>query len=202
MVKESWSMVESSMKDSFLKGSVIDKDVEALERREQKIDQLQNDITEYLVQLTRRELTGPQAEIVPLLMHCTNDAEKIADHTENIIELTLRLKKAKKDISKTAEEEIGELWKLLSDQAANVLMALNNQSPDGAAFALKDEKKINKLVDKYEKDHVKRLNRGECDPLVGIVFIEMLAELEKVGDHLSNIAERAPEIQKHYFNLG
>ncbi len=37
---------------------------------------------------------------------------------------------------------------------------------------------------------------------MGIIFIEMLSELEKIGDHLSNIAERTPEIQEHYFEIG
>lgn len=55
---------------------------------------------------------------------------------------------------------------------------------------------------KIEKSHVSRLSKGKCDPVVGIIFIEMLAKLEKIGDHLSNIAERTPEIQDHYFEIG
>lgn len=54
---------------------------------------------------------------------------------------------------------------------------------------------------KVEKSHVSRLSKGKCDPVVGIIFIEMLAELEKIGDHLSNIAEHTPEIQEHYFDI-
>ncbi|MCP3964955.1 MAG: hypothetical protein GY750_10865 [Lentisphaerae bacterium] len=202
MVKESWSMVNCAMDDHFFKGSVDKDKANDLEEREFKIDDLQNEVTSYLVKLTRRELSTPQAEIIPLLMHCTNDAERIADHTENILGLAKRLKKADCGISEIGSEELNEIWTLLSDEAQNVIGALNNRNPEGAAIAIKDEKKINKLVNKFEKNHVKRLSGGDCNPVSGIIFIEIMAELEKIGDHLCNIAERNPEIQKHYFEIG
>jgi phosphate:Na+ symporter len=202
MVKESWSMVDSAMNNHFLKVSIDEKSEVELEAREEKIDDLQAEITDYLVQLTRHELTDNHAKVIPLLMHCTNDAEKIADHTENIIALTYRLKKTKQELSDSGKTEIDELWVLLKDEAENVINSLNKRLPDGVQNALNDEKQINKLVDKFERSHVSRLSKGKCDPVVGIIFIEMLAELEKIGDHLSNIAERTPEIQEHYFEIG
>jgi phosphate:Na+ symporter len=78
---------------------------------------------------------------------------------------------------------------------------LDSTDSEKIDIVLKDEKKINKLTAAYEKSHIKRLRKGSCDAVIGVIFIEMLAELEKVGDHLSNIAERAPEIQKHYIRL-
>jgi phosphate:Na+ symporter len=202
MVKEAWSMIDCAMNNHFLKVRIDEEKEIELEVREEKIDKLQADITKYLVQLTRRELSDSHAEVIPLLMHCTNDAEKIADHTENIIALTYRLKKTKQDLSSSGKAEIDELWRLLKDEAENVINSLNKRLPEGVQNALNDEKRINRLVDKFEKSHVKRLSKGKCDPVVGIIFIEMLGELEKIGDHLSNIAERTPEIQEHYFKLG
>ena len=201
MVKESWSMVDCAMNEHFLKVKVDEEKEVELEAREERIDKLQADITNYLVRLTRRELSDSHAEVIPLLMHCTNDAEKIADHTENIIALTYRLKKTKQELSTSGRTEMNELWNLLKDEANNVINSLNKRLPEGVQNALKDEKRINRLVDKFEKSHVSRLSKGKCDPVVGIIFIEMLGELEKIGDHLSNIAERTPEIQEHYFKL-
>jgi Na/Pi-cotransporter len=201
MVKESWAMVNSAMQNHFLPLNIDEKKEVELEEREESIDKLQAEITDYLVKLTRKELTSSRAEVIPLLMHCTNDAEKIADHTENIIALTYRLKKTKQQLSGLGKIEMNELWGLLKDEADNVINSLNKRLPEGVENALKDEKQINKLVDKFEKSHVSRLSKGKCDPVVGVIFIEMLAELEKIGDHLSNIAERTPEIQKHYFEL-
>jgi phosphate:Na+ symporter len=201
MVKESWKMVDMAVNQHFLPINTDIKGFQDLEKREDLMDELQSDITNYLVQLTQREITESQAQLVPLLMHCTNDAERIADHTENILALTERLKKTKKDISEKGHKELDAMWLVLKDQAENVIAALDGTERDNITFALSDEKCINKMADDFERAHVKRLSKGNCDPVTGIIFIEMLSELERIGDHLSNIAERAPEIQKHYVEL-
>lgn len=201
MAKESWQMIEAAMTRSFLPVKVDKELVTELIEREEKIDELQEKVTSYLVKLTSRQLTEPQSEIVPLLMHCTNDAERIADFTENILALTERLKHAKKDLSDAAEVELRELWKVLSNQAESVIACLENTDKRHVMVALKDERKINKLADKYEKAHIKRLRKGKCHPTVGVIFIEILSELERIGDHFTNIADRAPDIQKHHLQL-
>ena len=61
--------------------------------------------------------------------------------------------------------------------------------------------KINELAKQYEQVHVERRNKGECAVDASVIFIEMLWELERIGDHLVNIAQRAPEMQKFYINI-
>ncbi|MFA7231320.1 MAG: Na/Pi symporter, partial [Victivallaceae bacterium] len=202
MLKDSWKMVDEAVNNHFTKLSINEKAADDLAEREDRIDQQQAEVTEYLVKITRRALSEPQSELVPLLMHCTNDAERIADHTDNIILLTKRLIKTDKKLTESGKKDICKLWELLNNQADNVIKALGGTDQAKAIFALKDEKKINRLVADYEKEHINRLRKGNCDAIVSVIFIEMLGELEKLGDHLSNIAERAPEIQKHYFHLG
>jgi Na/Pi-cotransporter len=201
MVKESWKMVDTAVNQHFMPINTDMKGIQDLEKREDLMDELQSNITSYLVQLTQREITESQAQLVPLLMHCTNDAERIADHTENIIALTERLKKTKKDLSEQGRKELEEIWLVLKDQAQNVIAALDGTERDNITFALSDEKCINKMANDFENKHIKRLSKGNCDAVIGIIFIEMLSELERIGDHLSNIAERGPEIQKHYIEL-
>ena len=48
---------------------------------------------------------------------------------------------------------------------------------------------------------MERRNKGQCAVDASVIFIEMLWELERIGDHLVNIAQRAPEMQKHYINI-
>ncbi len=201
MVQESWRMVDAAVNRHFLGGNTDEAKYEELARAEDRIDEMQKNVTDYLVQITRQQLTEPQSELVPLLMHCTNDAERIADHTEQILQLTTRLLKSEKRISEAGRKDLKKVWQLLDDQARNVIAALGSASATEVKFALKDERKINKLADKYEQAHIERLCKGSCSPANGIIFIEMLGELAKIGDRLSNIAERTPEIQKHYMEL-
>jgi Na+/phosphate symporter len=201
MVKESWQMVSDAMEKCFMEGKVDEKLLKDLDKREGKIDELQKDVTNYLVQITERTLTEPQAGIVPLLMHCTNDAERIADHTENITALTKRLGEVKNKISKDGQIDLNELWKTLQNQAEHVIAALDSTNKSEVNLAKKSDREVDKLADQLENNHVNRLNVGACKVDAGIIFLEMVSELEKIGDHFANIAERTSKIQKHHLEL-
>ena len=244
MVELSWSMIDRAVNHHFRAAHVDEKEFEQLEADEQQVDKMQSDITNYLVQITRQHLSNPQSNLIPLLMHCTNDAERIADHTANIMRLTKRLSKVDTKLSDVAQDNINSLWELLSSQAENVKLALSHKEEENEAgfrSALEGEKKLNKLAHKYEKNikammaeqareqqqeaahvasdaeanereinelakqyeqvHVERRNKGQCAVDASVIFIEMLWELERIGDHLVNIAQRAPEMQKFYINI-
>ena len=201
MVDDSWTMVDRAVNNHFIPGKVDEKKFAALDEMEERIDEMQAEVTAYLVQITRRQLTEPQSELVPLLMHCTNDAERIADHVEVILQLTERLANTGRKLSDSGVKDLRKMWELLNDQQKNVLAALGSNNPETIRFALKDERKINKFAEKYEQAHIDRLRKGNCPLVNSVIFIEMLGELAKIGDHLCNIAERTPEIQKHYIKL-
>ena len=201
MTAESWDMIREATDGMFLPDRYEPEAARVLAEREDAIDRQQDQVTDYLVQLSTRRLTEPQAEIIPLLMHCVNDAERIADHAENIVALAERMAKAKNKLSEDAREELVELWRCLNEQAEHVLSALRRTDQENVILALLDEKRINKLSAKLEKSHVTRMKKGRCKVAVGIIFLEMVGELEKIGDHFTNIADRTPEIQQHHLAL-
>ena len=174
---------------------------ESLLRREQSIDRLQMEITEYLVRITQRELTENQAETVPLLIHCVNDAERVGDLATNILELAKRAEDKKVQFSKAAAAELDEIFESVAEQAHHTIQSLQSDSRESVDRALELEQKINALRGKFDKSHVKRLERGKCDVLSGLIFGDVIGNLERIGDHLSNIAERTPELQKHRVEL-
>ena len=256
MVQDAWKMVDQAVNQHFMKGEIDSESVEQLDAQEEKIDELQAELTNYLVSITRRPLTQHQSSLIPLLMHCTNDAERIADHTDNILKLTKRLNKTGRKLSDIAIHDLNKLWDVLDAQAHSVTLALASSSDKGNVHdALESEKKINKLAKKYEKnytrkkdlsdlmadldeeemeltavtnedgkvdisseamknereinqlarqyekDHTQRRDAGKCAVETNVIFVEMLWELEKLGDHLANIAMRTPRIQEHYVEM-
>ena len=255
MVQDAWKMVDQAVNEHFIKGDTNSEAFEELDKQEEKIDELQAELTNYLVRITRRPLTHHQSAIIPLLMHCTNDAERIADHTENILKLTKRLQKTGHKLSDVAVHDLNKLWSVLDAQANSVTLALASSSDKGnvhdalesekkvnklarkyeknytrkkdfsdlmadideeefevpvlndeesievSTEALKNEREINQLARQYEKDHVKRRDAGKCAVESNVIFVEMLWELEKLGDHLANIAMRTPKIQEHYVEM-
>ncbi len=202
MVSDSWRMIDQAVNEHFMKLNIDQDAFDELADEEEKIDRMQADVTEYLVKIMRRRnLTDHQSELIPLLMHCTNDAERIADHTANIIVLAERLSKSDKKLSADSVKAIEQVWNILNSEAASVMVALGSTDETEVRSALKSERKLNNLTRELELDNIDRLRTGSCSLVNSVIYIELLAELEKLGDHLSNIAERAPEIQKHYLNL-
>ena len=162
---------------------------------------MQEEITDYLVKLTRRPLSAPQSQLIPLLMHCTNDAERIADHCETIIALAERMRNEKTQLSASALKELTRLWEVLDDQADNVISGLENSGDASLRNASRDERKVEKMADRFEEEHIERLRKGRCSAATGVIYIEMLGELAKISARLANISDRTPEIQKHYVKL-
>ena len=162
--------------------------------REELIDRLQHEITAYLVDLSRRELAPAEAALIPALIHAVNDTERIGDHSETLVDLTRMKRSDNHQLTEGANREIRELQALLDMQFDAVLRVFHAGELDQAKTVLKKEDEINRLVRDATEAHVRRLEQGECEIHSGVIFLEVLTALERVGDRLTNIAERAGAI--------
>ena len=201
MVTGAWDMVNKAITEHFLSADTDEKKYEALVEAESRIDKMQSDVTSYLVQLTRRRLAEPQSEMIPLLMHCTNDAERIADHCEIILQLNDRMVQQDKKLSDTAKKDLKKLWKHVEVLSQQVIAGLEGHEQISEVILEQRINKIHSQADRIEADHIERLRKGSCTAACGVIYIEVLGEIVKIADRLTNIAERSPEIRKHYVNL-
>ncbi len=156
---------------------------------ENAIDNLQSEITLYLVDISQHNLEPAQSDELPVWMHSVNDLERIGDHTENIMELTERSIRSKIRFPKDAKDELNIMFQALIEMYDNVLPAIENNDRTKAFNALSCEDKINRLFIEFRDSQIHRLNTRTCKTLDGIVFIDVLNNLEKIGDHLTNIAQ-------------
>lgn len=170
----------------------VRKDTKLLERvgiLEDAIDNLQGEITRYLVEISQRNLEPEQSDELPVWLHSVNDLERIGDHTENIVDLTERSMRAKLILPDPAKEELNIMFGVLAEMTDNILIAIQDNDRDKAYKALSCEDKINRQFIEFRETQIQRLNSGVCKPMEGIIFIDMLNNLEKIGDHLTNIAQ-------------
>ena len=191
MLKKAWKMIDCSLKiyiDNDEKNQSL---VKQLEKREADIDERQKDITEYLSQLMRRDLNNREAEQIPLLLHCTNDVERIGDHTEIIRAITEKLNSDKLRFSPDAEVEFKELYRTLSNLADATAAMLEKKDEDFHDRAKFIQERLFSMLDRSEAEHLSRINSGECRPQVGIMYLELIEEIRKIGRHLENICDRA-----------
>jgi len=179
-------MVENSMKAFYNENR---KEIQKVLAREGMIDELQEAITDYLVQITEREITEKEAVMIPCLIHSINDIERIGDHAVNIAELAERKIDYGLKFSKMAQEEVKKIDSIVKEMIDDAIKALPDLNKTSAKNILNKEDKINSLVVEYRGRHVDRLGKGVCKHISGVVFIDLLMNFEKIGDHLTNIAQ-------------
>ncbi|MDD5613662.1 MAG: Na/Pi cotransporter family protein [Candidatus Omnitrophica bacterium] len=178
--------VSSAIK-SFLDSDLSQ--IKQISEMEQMVDGLQSAITEYLVDISQNSLSDEESESLPVLIHSVNDAERIGDHAENIVEFAERRAGEKLPFTDDAMKEINLMWNELRSMMTEAESALLNNNYDMAESVLSREKNINRLQVDLKKSHVDRLNEGKCNIKSGIIFLDLVDNMEKIGDHLTNIAQ-------------
>ena len=165
------------------------KPLDTVIKKEETIDNLQKEITAYLVQLTQRALNTEESQTIPVLLHSVNDIERMGDHAENIVELAQRKIDQKCPFTHWAIDELHRFYGEVKIMFDDVKTALESNDKVVAKRALKREENINRLQIELKQNHVERLNEGKCNLISGLLFIDFIDNAEKIGDHLANVAE-------------
>lgn len=163
----------------------------SLEEIEREIDERQNDIASYLARLMEKPLAHGQAERIPLLLHCVNDAERIGDHALIVRDIFDTLGNNDNPLSPEAKEEFIKLHSKLVQQAQGTLSLLAGAGAPvlKASLSLRDEIQFDSAL--CERNHLMRMREKRCASDSGILYIELLGEIRKVSRHLANIAQRS-----------
>ncbi len=156
---------------------------------EEFTDTLQYEITSYLTDLSRRQLSDDVAVGLPVLLHTVNDLERIGDHAVNMVEIAIRKIEQKLTFTEEALAELNQLDKEASGMFDLVIEALEKNDADAAKSALRNEGNLNQMQLDFRRSHVQRMTDGRCTLEGGLIFIDLVDNVEKIGDHLTNIAQ-------------
>jgi phosphate:Na+ symporter len=166
-----------------------EKRIKPLEKKEEMVDILQKEITDFLVALSQKSITPETSKDIASMMHMVNDLERVGDHCENLWQLGLRKKSQKVIFSETALVEIKELSDKTREFLVFVISALERRDATIAQKADYMEEAIDQMEAVLRNNHITRLNTGECAVLPGLIFIDMLHNFEKIGDHTHNVSK-------------
>ena len=179
-------MIQLAMNDFFKQEN---KNGEKIQDMEDTVDTLRKGVTNYLVTLTQEKLTKNESEKIPALIQFANDLERVADHAVILNDLSLQRINENIKFSSNANKEIKEVYDIIKKMISDIQKTLKNNSRLHAKKAYHKEELINFLTDNYKESHIRRLEKGNCDIKSGVLFIDYLKNLEKIGDHLKNIAD-------------
>ncbi len=165
------------------------KKIPGLEKKEDLTDVLQKEITDFLVKLSQKSITQESSQEVASMMNMVNDLERVGDHCENLWTLNQRKLDQKITFSEIAMSEISEISDLTREFLATIIQALEDKNTGIFDEAHRLEDGIDDIEERLRKNHIKRLNTGECTVNSGLIFIDMLHNFEKIGDHTYNFAK-------------
>lgn len=153
------------------------------------INNLDKKITEYLVLLSEKPLSSADSEKHSVLAGVVGDIERVGDHVENLVELVDFQISNRVSLSDDALAELNEMLELTISTLQDAVEALTNFDTELAQTVIAKERKIDQMERVLRKRHVIRLNERSCSGDASIIFVDMVSNLERIGDHAVNIAD-------------
>lgn len=179
----------------------FDRDKDSIDKvieREKVIDYLSKEITDYIVKINALDVEAHDHQVVAAMYSAIQDLERIGDHAENIVEYARTVIEENQKFSDTATAELHDI----SDKCRSLMelsFAMFNAqggSPELIERIIKAEDDVDDCKDDYKQNHIRRMDAGECDAVAGTTFLNMLIDIERIGDHAINVAFAIPNRQK------
>lgn len=187
---DSLALLENFSEDSFAS-------VEAMEDR---IDQYEDKIGSYLVQLNAMELNRQQGAEVSKILHTLSDFERVGDHAMNLAETAREIHERKIHFSDEGQRELNVLLEAVYEILRLSFNAFSANDLSQAYRVEPLEEHIDELCDEIKLHHVERLQTGECSIELGFVYNDLLTNLERVADHCSNVAIAVIEMEENAYD--
>ena len=162
--------------------------VEDVEQREETVNILNHSIQDAMVKLQTLNLTPAMLRRISAITIAVTDIERISDHAENIIEYATRMKNKKTKLSKKAAKELKEMADNSMEEVELAIDIFTSENYENLDKIEKLEKKVDKQEKQLINHHVERLMENKCEPVAGVIFSDMVTDLERCADHAINIA--------------
>ena len=194
------SVINEVIEASYIAGNnvrlsidaVLDKDAEKIKKVakvEKTINKMQSLLTEYLMKLDTLSPTDKQKLILSNLYYAVSDIERVGDHADNISENANSLLEKNVDFSDTAKEDLKKIADAALLAYDKAIEARKTGSLSLVQEVNKIEMEVDFLEDELREKHIERLVNGKCNPEAGILFLDIISNLERISDHATNLAE-------------
>lgn len=161
---------------------------ERIRKAEDDTDQLEDIIGTYLLKLTSRQLGDEESVKATEYMKLVGDYERIADHAVNILESAEEKAEKKVEFTENATSEYKTICTAVSEILILSFQAYTNEDFSAARNTEPLEQVIDVMKESLRTRHLLRLQKGECSVAAGFIWSDLLANLERVSDHCSNIS--------------
>ena len=153
-----------------------------------KVGELSREITDYLLEISAMDISLNEEKLVNVLHRDNIDVVRIADIAENIVSYTHKAIDETLTFSEVVKHDLNRLMSLINEQYELVVNIVENND----LLKIKQSDEIEQEIDATKKrlldEHIERMSRGECNAENNSLFVSLISNLERVGDHLSLMA--------------
>lgn len=173
--------------DAVMVGKVSDV-IDEIAKNEKCLNFLNREITKYLVKLSQVDLSEDDKLLISTSYHTVSDIERIGDYAENISEYAEKMEADKLKFSPKAISEIQTLKATITNLYDEVMKTYKEDTLDYIDKVNEYEESVDKQKEEMGEHHIERMNKGECTPEVGAIYLSLSSNAERVADHMTNVA--------------
>ncbi len=166
-------------------GAVVDE----IKRGEDRTDQMEEEIVSFCAELGRAPISANASEEITRILDMANDLERMGDHCNNLVLLAQRRYDKGYVLPEEARTDLSEMIKLVMESIELSYNALEPECPSLVGEAKIIEAKVNDHRDTSRKRHARRMQEGEVKVREGLIFLDMLTDMEKLGDYAFNVTK-------------
>ena len=157
-------------------------------KQEKVIDNMQKLLTEYLIHIGNLSLNEMQKLEVNNMFNTITDIERAGDHAENIAEQAQFAEEHAISFSEIGQDDIRKISKTVVESFHASIEAFEKNNLDMVVRTAHLEDQVDEMEEDMRETHIERLNSGACAPQAGVVFLDVISDLERISDHADNIA--------------
>ena len=165
-----------------------EKEAEAIMKMESELDEYEDKLGTFLVQLSGRSLTDVDGRRVSTMLHTIGDLERLGDHAVNLVHSAEEIHSKKIVFSEHAQAELTNLSNALLEILSLTIDSFEADDIVAAREVEPLEQVIDSLIAASKTSHIERLQAGRCTIQTGFVLSDILNNYSRVSDHCSNIA--------------
>lgn len=158
-----------------------------IENDEKIINNMQKEVTRYIVKLSKKELTERESIMVPAVISSINNIERAGDRVIEIMKLYRKKVEENLPFTDNAMEELEKLEESILQMIDDTVITLRNKDNDCIERILQLEDEVDIFSDRFQQNHIKRLNDESCNIDAGVIYIDIIAHLERIADYIYKI---------------
>lgn len=167
--------------------------VKKVYENEEMINVLEQAITTFLVKLSKCDLSDKETDIIASTFYVVMDIEKIGGHAENIAELAAQKNSKQLIYSTGAIQDLYEIYNYTMTALQVAIESYSDRNCEKARSIDSIQARIDAAQKKFKEKHIKRLYDEKCNAYAGAIFLDLIINLERIGNHSTNIAKSVIE---------